>query len=51
MVDRQNLEAKAKKKRKDEGKNSLSIEDDIYYDNDIYGTDPDYNNNYNLIKD
>ena len=52
MVDRQKTKAMAKKKRKSRKKNSLSIEDNGYYNSDIYNTDPDQNNGLNYpVKD
>lgn len=39
MVDRHKMEAIAEKEQKDRRKNSLSIEDDGYYDSYPYGTD------------
>lgn len=42
----------AKKQRKDKRRNSLSIEKDRYYDNNIYNTDLDQENNVNhLLED
>ena len=39
----------AEKRRKDRGENSLSIEDDGYYDSDTYITNPNQEDNFNYL--
>lgn len=49
-IDRQKMEAIAEKQRKNRGRNNLSIENDGYYNNDIFGTDPNQEKALDLLK-
>ena len=52
VVDRQKAKAIAKKQLRNRGRNSLSIVNDRYYDNDMYGTNPNQEDDFNyLIED
>ena len=52
VVNRQKFEAIVEKHRRDRGGNRLSIEDNRYFESNIYSTDPDQEDNFNYpIKD
>lgn len=51
MLGQQKVETIAKKQWTDKGENSLSIEDNRYYDSDIINTDSDKKDGFDLPED
>ena len=52
VVDRRKTVTMAEKPQRDRGENSLSIENDRYYDSNTYGTDLNQEDNFNYpVKD